>query len=148
MPLENVSPLRMSTWKSTTPKYLMTMTFITNSWGNSSREKPMIQIPMPSDNSGCKSREWDQKWRERSTQKRAKGERRGKGTTLLSFLSSSPPTVFFLSDCRFDIHSKLVNFMAPVYCESQMTDEAREELFKSLFGNPSKLKHDAKILHR
>ena len=39
---------------------------------------------------------------------------------------------------RFDIHAKLVNFMAPVYCESVLSDEAKTELFKSIFGKSSK----------
>ena len=39
---------------------------------------------------------------------------------------------------RFDIHAKLVNFMAPVYCESVLTDDAKTELFKSIFGKSTK----------
>lgn len=44
---------------------------------------------------------------------------------------------------RYDIHAKLVNFMAPVYSKnstSQWRDEAKNELFSSLFGgyNPDK----------
>lgn len=35
---------------------------------------------------------------------------------------------------RYDIHSKLVNFMAPIYTQS-MNDDAINELFSSLFGN-------------
>ena len=35
---------------------------------------------------------------------------------------------------RYDVHEKLVNFMAPVDT-SQITDEAKDQLFKSLFGN-------------
>ena len=35
---------------------------------------------------------------------------------------------------RYDIHSKLVNFMAPVRLTDQMPDKARKELFTSLFG--------------
>ncbi|XP_017472325.1 PREDICTED: protein AATF-like [Rhagoletis zephyria] len=35
---------------------------------------------------------------------------------------------------RYDVHEKLVNFMAPVD-RTSMTDEAKSELFKSLFGN-------------
>jgi protein AATF/BFR2 len=34
---------------------------------------------------------------------------------------------------RYDIHSKLVNFMAPTYPKSTLTDEAKNELFASLF---------------
>ncbi|CAB4069019.1 AATF [Lepeophtheirus salmonis] len=34
---------------------------------------------------------------------------------------------------RYDIHAKLVNFMAPVYFET-MNDEAKNELYSSLFG--------------
>ena len=39
---------------------------------------------------------------------------------------------------RFDIHAKLVNFMAPVFVESVLSDDAKTELFKSLFGKSSK----------
>lgn len=35
---------------------------------------------------------------------------------------------------RYDVHEKLVNFMAPTDMTS-MTDDAKNELFKSLFGN-------------
>jgi len=35
---------------------------------------------------------------------------------------------------RYDIHTKLVNFMAPISEQNQMTDSARNELFSSLFG--------------
>ena len=35
---------------------------------------------------------------------------------------------------RYDIHTKLVNFMAPVRLPNQMADNARQELFASLFG--------------
>jgi len=35
---------------------------------------------------------------------------------------------------RYDIHTKLVNFMAPTNQQNQMTDSARNELFSSLFG--------------
>lgn len=35
---------------------------------------------------------------------------------------------------RYDVHEKLVNFMAPVDT-TKITDEAKSELFKSLFGN-------------
>jgi len=35
---------------------------------------------------------------------------------------------------RYDIHTKLVNFMAPVRLNDQITDSARQELFSSLFG--------------
>ena len=35
---------------------------------------------------------------------------------------------------RYDIHTKLVNFMAPVNQPDQMTDSAQNELFSSLFG--------------
>jgi len=35
---------------------------------------------------------------------------------------------------RYDIHTKLVNFMAPVSQPEQMTDSAKNELFSSLFG--------------
>ena len=34
---------------------------------------------------------------------------------------------------RYDIHSKLVNFMAPTYPKSTLTEEAKTELFASLF---------------
>ena len=34
---------------------------------------------------------------------------------------------------RFDIHAKLVNFMAPTYPSSTISDEAKNELFASLF---------------
>lgn len=34
---------------------------------------------------------------------------------------------------RFDIHSKLVNFMAPTFIQSKMSEEAKSELFSSLF---------------
>merc|ERR1719310_2512431 len=34
---------------------------------------------------------------------------------------------------RYDIHTKLVNFMAPVRLNDQITDSARQELFSSLF---------------
>jgi len=35
---------------------------------------------------------------------------------------------------RYDIHTKLVNFMAPVSEPDQMTDSSKNELFSSLFG--------------
>merc|ERR1719166_4845 len=35
---------------------------------------------------------------------------------------------------RYDIHTKLVNFMAPVRLNDQLTDSSRQELFSSLFG--------------
>ena len=35
---------------------------------------------------------------------------------------------------RYDIHSKLVNFMAPVPAVNQWQDSAKNELFSSLFG--------------
>ena len=35
---------------------------------------------------------------------------------------------------RYDVHTKLVNFMAPVRLADQMPDKARQELFSSLFG--------------
>jgi len=35
---------------------------------------------------------------------------------------------------RYDIHTKLVNFMAPINQQNQMSDSARNELFSSLFG--------------
>ena len=35
---------------------------------------------------------------------------------------------------RYDIHTKLVNFMAPVRLSDQMPDNSRQELFSSLFG--------------
>lgn len=38
---------------------------------------------------------------------------------------------------RYDIHAKLVNFMAPTYPVSSLTEEAKNELFSSLFTNPS-----------
>ena len=38
---------------------------------------------------------------------------------------------------RYDIHSKLVNFMAPVYEAGSWKDEQRNELFGSLFGRKS-----------
>ncbi|GAA6074708.1 protein AATF, partial [Tachysurus ichikawai] len=34
----------------------------------------------------------------------------------------------------FHVHSKLVNFMAPID-HSSMSDEARSELYRSLFGS-------------
>lgn len=34
---------------------------------------------------------------------------------------------------RFDIHAKLVNFMAPTFIKSKMSEEAKNELFSSLF---------------
>ncbi len=34
---------------------------------------------------------------------------------------------------RYDIHSKLVNFMAPTYPKSSLSEEAKTELFSSLF---------------
>lgn len=37
---------------------------------------------------------------------------------------------------RYDIHAKLVNFMAPVAQPSRMSDESRRELFASLFKAP------------
>ena len=40
---------------------------------------------------------------------------------------------------RFDIHAKLVNFMAPVYVESVLCDGAKTELFKSFFGKSCKM---------
>jgi protein AATF/BFR2 len=36
---------------------------------------------------------------------------------------------------RYDVHAKLVNFMAPIYGDGAWKDEARDELFSSLFGN-------------
>merc|ERR550519_461118 len=38
---------------------------------------------------------------------------------------------------RYDIHSKLVNFMAPTYPKSTLTEEAKTELFASLFKGSS-----------
>merc|ERR1740122_356044 len=38
---------------------------------------------------------------------------------------------------RYDIHSKLVNFMAPIYTQT-LNDDAVNELFSSLFGNRQK----------
>merc|ERR1712080_608696 len=38
---------------------------------------------------------------------------------------------------RYDIHSKLVNFMAPIYSQT-LNDDAVNELFSSLFGNRQK----------
>ncbi len=38
---------------------------------------------------------------------------------------------------RYDIHSKLVNFMAPASLSEWWRDEARNELFSSLFGKCS-----------
>merc|ERR1712241_1574104 len=35
---------------------------------------------------------------------------------------------------RYDVHTKLVNFMAPVRLSDQMPDNSRQELFSSLFG--------------
>ena len=35
---------------------------------------------------------------------------------------------------RYDVHTKLVNFMAPVRLSDPMNDAARQELFSSLFG--------------
>ena len=35
---------------------------------------------------------------------------------------------------RYDVHTKLVNFMAPLRLANQMPDKARQELFSSLFG--------------
>jgi protein AATF/BFR2 len=35
---------------------------------------------------------------------------------------------------RYDVHAKLVNFMAPVSAPNQMQDTAKNELFSSLFG--------------
>lgn len=35
---------------------------------------------------------------------------------------------------RYDIHAKLVNFMAPVYTETVLSEEAKSELFSSLFA--------------
>lgn len=35
---------------------------------------------------------------------------------------------------KYDIHKPLANFMAPIY-RNQMAEEARNELFSSLFGN-------------
>lgn len=35
---------------------------------------------------------------------------------------------------RFGVHPKLVNFMAPITIEDQWTDEAKNELYNSLFG--------------
>jgi len=35
---------------------------------------------------------------------------------------------------RYDIHTKLVNFMAPISQPNQMNDSAKNELFSSLFG--------------
>merc|ERR1719310_237032 len=34
---------------------------------------------------------------------------------------------------RYDVHTKLVNFMAPVRLSDPMNDAARQELFSSLF---------------
>ena len=34
---------------------------------------------------------------------------------------------------RYDIHAKLVNFMAPTYPKSNLSEEAKTELFASLF---------------
>ncbi|KAJ6222949.1 hypothetical protein RDWZM_001494 [Blomia tropicalis] len=39
---------------------------------------------------------------------------------------------------RYDVHEKLVNFMAPVN-KTTMTEEGKDELFKSLFGFPMKI---------
>jgi len=36
---------------------------------------------------------------------------------------------------RYDVHAKLVNFMAPVYGREGMEENARNELFSSLFGS-------------
>ena len=38
---------------------------------------------------------------------------------------------------RYDIHAKLVNFMAPTYPVSTLTEEAKNELFASLFKAPT-----------
>ena len=55
------------------------------------------------------------------------------------FCFTKPHKRFFTNHfSRFDIHAKLVNFMAPVYCESVLSDEAKTELFKSLFGKSAK----------
>ena len=35
---------------------------------------------------------------------------------------------------RYDVHTKLVNFMAPVRQSNSMSEAARQELFSSLFG--------------
>merc|ERR1719154_480099 len=35
---------------------------------------------------------------------------------------------------KYDIHTKLINFMAPERLPNQITDSARSELFSSLFG--------------
>ena len=38
---------------------------------------------------------------------------------------------------RYDIYAKLVNFMAPVFPISTLTEEAKNELFASLFKAPT-----------
>ncbi|XP_071760288.2 protein AATF [Centroberyx gerrardi] len=45
---------------------------------------------------------------------------------------------------RFHIHSKLVNFMAPID-HSSMNDEARTELYRCLFGNNSSVREAAEV---
>uniref|UniRef100_A0A3P9JY51 Apoptosis antagonizing transcription factor n=1 Tax=Oryzias latipes TaxID=8090 RepID=A0A3P9JY51_ORYLA len=46
---------------------------------------------------------------------------------------------------RFHVHSKLLNFMAPMD-NSSMSDEARSELFRSLFGQSTPLRPECNLL--
>ena len=105
--------------------------------------------------SGFRYRKWGRNWRKKWTQGPARGGRWLNTIILcpalcLTFsynarpnLSSCPllsfTVLFFLllisvAQVRYDIHSKLVNFMAPVSTPDQMQDTARNELFSSLFG--------------
>ena len=70
-----------------------------------------------SSESGDSGRQWLQIQKLRSKLKKTVDTRASKGRKV-----------------RYDIHTKLVNFMAPVHQTDQMADSAKSELFSSLFG--------------
>ena len=70
-----------------------------------------------SSESGDSGRQWLQIQKLRSKLKKTVDTRASKGRKV-----------------RYDIHTKLVNFMAPVHQTDQMADSAKNELFSSLFG--------------
>merc|ERR1719491_932213 len=91
-------------------KYLTMMIFITNCLELIERKTSSVTDPI------ALGQQWLQLQKVRSKAKKKVDTRASKGRKT-----------------RYDIHAKLVNFMAPTYPGSSLSEEAKTELFSSMF---------------
>ncbi len=85
-------------------------------------------------------RQWLQIQKMRSKAKRGKVDTRaskGRKTRYCYCINKFATDIIFSTFYRYDIHAKLINFMAPENSTKWWKDEARNELFSSLFGKAS-----------